>query len=84
MEFYQENSASALILVGEEVDLTSVCIMDDLFDATYVELFVKINPLPRGHVEVDTVCGSGNDSDVLFFCHQEELRLAGERLIEHS
>ena len=71
-------------LVSEEVYLTSVCIVDDLFDATYVELFIKINPLPVGQVKVDTVCGSGNDSNVLFFRHQEKLRLTCERLIKHS
>jgi hypothetical protein len=61
--------------VSQEVNLSAINVMDDLFDTTNVVTLIQIDPLSSIHVEIDTVLGCGNNGDRLILGHQEEFWL---------
>jgi len=55
MHLYQEEAQFLIKLIGQNIEDLVFLIVDNLFDATNVELVIKIDFLPVCHVDVDSI-----------------------------
>jgi len=73
---YDEETQFFIVLVGNEVELFVVFIVEDFLNDSNIKLFIQINFQSFFNIFVDTIFLGRNDHNVLLWIHLEEFRLS--------